>query len=240
MKNYRLPGNPVMEVEVPYRTLIYNDLGKLVLAKHNEKFKGRKNIEDAHKYKEGVPISLSNTPRILSYDQIIRGETNGELRVLSPEEVVQHWQALPEKDSTYADTNSIALYPNSGPNEDLRQRVLSILGNSKLSHPLRVSGLGVDPADNEQGFIFTETDYLESREAPYLEQDRKVVYNPEKQDLVPAKKGQEGILVVVSSSQSGIRRLYRYWSGWLNASYDLLGSVGSGRVQLVQEPKARA
>lgn len=41
--NYQLSGNPVVEVPI-IGNLVYGDLGKEVLAKHNERFRGVLNV----------------------------------------------------------------------------------------------------------------------------------------------------------------------------------------------------
>ncbi|MBS3151486.1 hypothetical protein J4443_03855 [Candidatus Woesearchaeota archaeon] len=158
------------------------------------------------------------------------------MHVLSPEEVVQYWDAIPERDSTYADTNSVPVYPNEGCNEGLRQRVLAILGKQKTETLLAVSGLGVERADNHQGFTFTEKEATRAEEAPYLQRDGKVRY-----DGTRLVNSEEGVSIWVPESQSGLRRLYRYGSGRLNAWDDaLLDSDGSGRVQVLYDPQGRA
>lgn len=232
MKDYQLKGNPVIQAVPVIGSLNYDELGKEVLALHNERFKGIESIEDNYDYKEGQPIMFSNVPRILSYAQILR-ERFPTIHVLSPEEVVQHWDAIPDRDSTYADTNSIVVYPKEGPNEDLRQIVLGIIGKkSKL--PLVVSGLGVEKADNNYGFNFTQTEDTEVREAPYLKKDGKVSFNGK--ELVSSEEG-----IPVWIYNSGLRGLYRGGSDGLDGGDDdLLISDGTGRVQVIQDPKGRA
>ncbi|MFH1591779.1 MAG: hypothetical protein ABIB47_00215, partial [Candidatus Woesearchaeota archaeon] len=158
LQDYVLKGNPVIEVPT-VGNLIYDELGKEVIRLHNERFQNITKIEDTHQYKQGEPILFSNTPRALSYVQILRELTNGRIQVLSPEQVVQYWDALLGRDATYADTDSIAVFPNEGPNENLRIRVLDILGRdpTKLEVPLLVQGLGVETAENDYGFTFTKT-----------------------------------------------------------------------------------
>ena len=233
-ENYQLKGNSVIQAVPVIGNLVYDELGQEVLALHNEKFKGVENIEDTNDYKEGQPLAFSNTPRVLSYAQILM-ERFPSIHVLSPEEVVQYWSVIPERDSTYADTNSIVVYPKKGSNEDLRQRVLGITGKkSKL--PLVVSNLGVEKADNDYGFTFIKTPYTEAKEAPYLRKDGRVSFNGK--ELV---QSEEGIHVWTPDSQSGLGRLYRGRSGRLDAwIVDLLNSGGSGRVQVVQDPEGRA
>ncbi|MBI2673627.1 hypothetical protein HYX19_05170, partial [Candidatus Woesearchaeota archaeon] len=154
-KNYRLKGNQIISPVVG--NLVYDEVGREVLALHNERFRGIDGIEDTPKYKDGQPISFSNVPRVLSYNQILR-ERFPDIHVLSPEEVVKYWDFIPEIDSTYADTDSIVVYPEEGSNEDLRRKALDILGRSKTSVPLVVSGLGVDRKD--YGFTFIETPHV--------------------------------------------------------------------------------
>jgi len=235
MKDYQLRGNPVIQVVPVMGNLIYDELGKEVLTRHNENFKGKRNIEDNFDYKEGQPLAFSNTPRVLSYAQILRERFPGlGIRGLKDFEVVQYWNAIPEKGSTYADTNSIVIFPKEGPNEDLRQKVLGIIGKkSKL--PLVVSGLGVEKADNNYGFTFVGTDFTEAKEAPYIKQDGKVSFNGK--ELV---QSEEGVNVRTPDSQSGLRWLYRDWSVGLDAwGGDLLGSYVPGRVQVIQDLQGR-
>ncbi len=234
VKGYQLKVNPVIQA-VP-GNLIYDELGKEILARHNENFKGVREIEDRYDYKEGQPLSFSNTPRFLDYNQILR-ERFPELgiRGLSDVEVVQYWNTIPERDETYADTNSIVVYPKEGPNEDLRQRVLGIIGK-KSRLPLVVSNLGVEPADNNHGFTFVGTDFTEAREAPYLRKDGRVSFNGK--ELVSSE---EGVDVWTQDSQSGLRGLYRVGSDRLSAgNADLLYSFECGRVQVIQDPQGRA
>ena len=227
-ENYQLSGNPVVEVPV-VGNLVYDDLGKEVLAKHNERFKGIINVEDTTKYKKGQPISYSNVPRVLSYNQILR-ELATSLHVLSPEEVVQFWDALPERDTTYADTNSIAVYSTEGPNEDLRGEVLRLL-SLKPTTPLKISGLGVNRADNNKGFTFTREDTTQVAEAPYLRQDGRVSY--ENGQLVASEQG-----TPIWTTQSGLRGFYRGRSDRLVAGIDVLVySNETGRVQILYKTR---
>lgn len=233
--DYQLRGNPIVTVPV-IGNLVYDELGREVLVLHNERFKGVDRVEDSHDYEEGQPISYSNVPRVLSYNQILR-ERFPDMHVLSPYEVVQYWDAIPERDETYADTESIVIYPNEGPNEDLRQEVLAIIGKNakKVKVPLIVSGLGVEKADDDYGFTFTETEYIKTKDAPFLQKDGKVKYDGAK--LVSSD---DGVNVWTPSNQSGLRWLYRDGSDVLSAGDDVLLDSGSGgRVQLIQEPQGR-
>ena len=52
LKNYQLKGNPIVPVPV-MGNLVYDELGQEVLALHNKRFKGIKNIEDTNRYEQG-------------------------------------------------------------------------------------------------------------------------------------------------------------------------------------------
>jgi len=231
VQDYKLKGNLITEVPI-VGNLIWDEFGQEVLARHNERFRGIKGIEDTYDYKKGQPISYSNVPRVLSYNMIMR-VISPNTHLLSPSEVVNYWDAIPEKDSTYADTDSIAVFPKECCNEDLRKRVLGILGRSKIAIPLIVSGLGVDPVAD--GFIFTETDYIKTEEAPFLEKDGKVEYDAKK-GIIPSENG---ISIHTPPDQKGLRWLCRDWSDLYAGCDDLLVSDSDGRVQLIQDPKGR-
>ena len=138
----------------PINNFPYDELGQAVLRIHNEQFQGVTSIEDITPYKKNQPISFSNVPRALSYNQILHKLTNGRIQVASPADVVQSWDAIPERDVTYADTDSLALFSLVGDNQGLAQRVLKLLGRTTTTVPLRVSGLGVVKANNYYGFTF--------------------------------------------------------------------------------------
>ena len=118
-------------------------------------------------------------------------ETNGNIRVLSPFEAVQYWNSIPERSETYADTNAVSVFPREGPNEKLRQRALEVAGiNPKdLTTPLLILNLGVEPSDNEFGFTFTETPYVQAIKAPFLSKDQRVKYDPKRKTLVSSEDG---------------------------------------------------
>jgi len=245
MSTYQLKGNPVVPVVPVVGNLIYDEVGKEVLALHNERFKGVKDIEDTTNYQYTQPISFSNIPRVLSYAQILR-ERFPELHVLSPQEILHrdpekgliYWNAIPQRDTTYADTDSITVFPKEGSNEDLRQRALYLIGKDKTEVPLIVSGLTVEKADNTPGFTFTKSSNPKVTEAPFLTQNQKLIYNPSSGLIIPSE---EGVMIYTPSSQSGLRRLCRNRSDGLYArADDFLSSDGRGRVQLVQDPKGRA
>ena len=128
-KEYVLPV--IRASKAPIDSLVLDELGEAVLAKHNELFRGIPNIEDTTRYEPNQPISYSNIPRALSYNQILRKETDGRIRVLSPVGVVRYWDSIPDKPNTYADTDSVSIFPKEGPNEELRRRVLELLGKKQ-------------------------------------------------------------------------------------------------------------
>ena len=185
-KPYRLEGNAVIDLPIPtVGNLIYDELGQAVLAKLDERFPNQDRIAFQTKPKEGQPITHSNTLRALAIDQILDEETSGEIHVLTPEEVVQYWGKLPDRSNTYADTKAVSVFPNEGPNETLRKRVLEILNKDNTTVPLLVTGLGVEPSENDPGFTFVETDHTEAIEAPFLQKDQRVRYDPNAKTLVP-------------------------------------------------------
>ncbi len=232
LENYQLQGNPGVPVPI-VGNLVYDELGQLAVAKLNERFRGVSSIEDNTQYEPNQPISLSNTPRALAYNQILREETKGRIRVLSPIEVVRFWESLPKRSFTYADTDSVPVFPREGPHGNLRKIVLKILGKQNTNVPLIVPGLGVEKADNEYGFIFTKTDFTSSLEAPFLVKNQKLAYDPKK-GLVPSEKG---ILAFTPGDQSGLRRACRDGDGGLRFRGDsLVGSNEYGRIQILQDP----
>ena len=234
-QDYKLQGNPVVEVPV-VGSLVYDGLGEAVIRKFNEKMKGVNGVEYARKLNSGDVITHSNTARALGFNQILREETGGDIHVLSPEEVVQYWDALPERGSTYADTDSIVIYPTEGPNESLRKKVLGIAGRDSTNVPLIVSGLGiVKDSSEDAGFTFTETGNIWVREAPYLQKDGKVQYDAEKGEL---NSSEEGVGVWTPGSQNGLGGLFRCgYDGLFAGVDDLLGAGEGGRVQVLQDPK---
>ena len=238
IKHYQLKGNPVVEAVPVVGNLVYDEVGREVLALHNERFKGVNRIEDRTDYSEGRPLSFSNIPRALSYAKILR-EKFQDMHVLTPEEVVRYWNALPERDSTYADTSSISLFPKEGPNEELRRQVLNLAERTQTDVPLVVDGLTPDRTGDS--FALTRTDRFKVTEAPYLRKDGFVKYNQETDKVEQCKEGDKGsVRLYVPDSQSGLRGLYRDRDELYSRYDDLLSSNEAGRVQLVQEPLARA
>ena len=240
---YKGRGNVIVDDQDFYlRTanLVYDALGRDVQRILNEEFKGIEGIEDTHEYWKGQPLAFSNTLRALIRQKILK-EIFPRAHLLSYHEMLTPsiWTASEEMDSTYADLNGFVLYPNPGPNEELRQRVLDIFGKEtrELSEtsPLVISGL--KPVKSGSLFVFEDSQDKQAEPEPSLRQSGKSIYIPG-QGVVADEKG---IYVDVPEDQSGIRRLYRGGAGGLNAwSGDLLYSVESGRVQVLFEPKARA
>ena len=221
----------------------YDKIRAEILAIHNERFRGDSRIADTTAYKRGQSLAFSNTPRALSYEQRARDLGITKFHVLSPEEVVQYWRLpLPEMDVTFADTDSVALYPNHSQNSDkelLYRRVLDILGIKRAEGPYKIFGLDVEPEDNRYGFNFLETDHVRAEKAPYLERDGWVKYDNGK--IVNCDQTEEGaVRILAPESQSGIRRFYRYRSVGLDAGLDdLVDSSGAGRVQIFYDPQSR-
>jgi len=242
MNNYQLPGNPVVPIQVPIvGNLVYDALGQEAIARLNEEFKGNYSIAYKTIPQIGQPVAYSNVPRNLFFNQFVR-KTNSNIHVSSPAEFLQYWPAIPERDTTYADTDSISVFPKKGPNEDLRIEALRLIGKDSTKVPLIVSGLGVKRADNNQGFTLIESPYVpvSFQEALYLERDQKVRYDPKK-GIVPCKENEDGVMIYIPSSQSGLRWLHRSGSVGLYARGDnLLGWDEGGRVPLVQDPQGRA
>jgi len=231
--NYKLKVNPIQREEYPrVGNLLYDELGQLVLAKLNERFRRVPCIEFTQEFKKDQPITHSNVPRVLAIDQILR-EEGLDIHVLSPEEVIRYWSAIPERRSTYSDTNSVIIYPKEGPNEELRQKALKLIGKQSTKIPLVISGLGVEKADNQYGFTFTQTGNILVREASYLTKDDCKAALNKKGELV---KLNQGVQVWTSYDQSGFRRLYRNSNEFLDCRYDaVLGSNDTGRVVLIND-----
>ncbi|MFH1592281.1 MAG: hypothetical protein ABIB47_02860, partial [Candidatus Woesearchaeota archaeon] len=137
-QDYHVQGNPI--IKVPFIGNLSPDLAETVITQFNEVFRGDSRIEYTLEYKPGEPIRFSNIPRALGMHQIALRETNGQIGVLDPIEVVKYGGAIPDKAGTYADTSAVSVFPNPGPNENLRIRVLDILGRdpTKLEVPLLV------------------------------------------------------------------------------------------------------
>ena len=236
MKDYNLKGNPVIQNVPIIGNLVYDDLGEELISKYNEIFKGTP-AEHKVKYKKNQTITNSNVPLVLKINQMLLNDPEFSglgLRVLTPIDVIQHWNVLPERDSTYADTNSIVANPNKGANEDLRQDFMNIKGK-KSKIPLVVSGLDVEKADNDYGFKFIGTDFMEVEEAEYLTKDGKLAVKDGK-----IISSDEGVPICVNNLQSGLRWLYRNWYELVARSDNLLNSDVNGRVQIYQDPQGLA
>src|SRR3989344_407651 len=142
---------PRLRNVAPIDNLVFDELGQAVLRIHNERFRGT-SIADTTKYEQNQPISFSNVPRALSCNQILYALTDGRIHVASPTDVVRYWDDIPERDATYADTDSIALFSNKGDNQDLAQIVLLLLDRTTTDVPLLVAVLCEEKADNVHGF----------------------------------------------------------------------------------------
>lgn len=227
-------GSSEVTLEGEIQNLLYNDLGKQVLEARNKEFKGVKNIEDLTEYEDNAPIQYSNLPRALHDNLYLLKNSN--VGLLTWKEVIQNWDNIPERDNTYAETNTLIIYPNEGPNEDRRQEALKLIGKSEITIPHILENVGVKKADNDQGFTLTGSDLLKYEEAPLFTKDCKIEYNGT--DL--EESGDSGIQIYVPNDQSGLRRVCRYRSGGIDAWSDyLLLSYGSGRVQFLA-PKGHA
>jgi hypothetical protein len=213
---------------------LQGELADFVVRQYHEEFKGT-NADFNKTMGEGEVLKHSNTIFNNFANILLRQETGNTTKVLTGEDVVQHWDSLPNRDSTYADTCGVAVYPNKGANEEHRQRVLDIIGKDSTNIPLIVYGLKPVRCDNDDGFQFAESDYILTKEAPYLQRDGKVQHDETLGNLVSSKKG---VSVWTPSNQAGLGRLCRGRNGGLSAwSGILLCSYSIGRVQILQDPK---
>jgi len=215
------------------QNLVFDELGQEVLRIHNELFRGTQ-IADTTEYREDQPIANSNVPRALSYNQILHQLTEGRIQVASPADVVHYWNDIPERDTTYADTDSISLFSPTGNNQDLAQKVFQLLGRT-TTVPLLVAGLGIEKAGNKDSFTFTETEFTKAVEAPYIAQNGRVCYDPKTQDLRAAQPSEAGVLFWTPENKTGLRWAYRFRGYGLCCRFDrLLYSYADGRVQVVK------
>ncbi len=238
---YQLPGNPVIPVPI-LGNLLYDERGEEAVAILNAAFRGRKGIKYTTKHKPRQPLTRSNTARNMFFHDLLREQfTSDNLRVQSPADMVRYWDILLEQDTTYADSNTIAIFPNPGPNENLRIEVLQALGRTATTVPLLVSGLKPVKVDTAEGWTLKRTDFTTVKEAPYLQKDGRVRYDSATQDLVAAKDNEDGVQIYVPNDQSGLRRAGRDGGNFLNFGVGgLLDSNAVGRVPLVQDPKGCA
>ena len=237
-QTYRPKGISVIERDDPsVGNIIYDELGELVQARLNEAFKGVNHIEDTTEYAQGQPLAFSNIPRNLFRNQVLINETKGKVQLQTPFQMIQYWNLVKDP-NTYADTNSVSVFPKEGPNETLRKRVLKILGISpkSLKVPIIVANLGVERADNDYGFTFTDSDF-QVIPAPFLQQDGTYLFDKDKNTLVPDPNG---VQIWTPSDQSGLRRAGRGGGDCLVFGDGvLLGSYGGGRVQFFYNPQGR-
>ena len=206
---------------------LQGELADLVVRKYHEEFRGTRADFDTS-VKEGEFLRHSNTIFNNFANVLLRQELGDSTHVLTAEEFVQHWDNIPDKSSTYADTCGIAIFPNKGPNEEHRQRVFGIIGKASTSIPLIVYGLKPVRCGNEDGFQFKGSEYIVTKEAPFLQNDGTVKYDQSINGLVSSGKG---VSVWTPSSQTGLRRVYRVGNDFL------LVADSGGRVQILQDPK---
>jgi len=90
-------GEPVRPIE----NWVYGELGQAVLRLHNEKFRGT-SLEVKQEYKPNQVLAYSNI-RNISFNERLR-DLGVPIHLLSPEEIVEYWEHLPEIDTTYADS----------------------------------------------------------------------------------------------------------------------------------------
>ncbi len=238
-----LPGSRKIEsterVSIGY--LVFDKLGKKVLETHNKRFQGVREIENIQQYAPLEPITYSNTLQALSYDTILCQLTGGIIRVASPTDMTHHWDQIPEKSATFPDTNAVALFPKAVANSDLelqRQQVLRLLGRQTLEVPLLIEGLGVKKANNKDRFAFVKTSLTTITEAPFLQRDTSVSYDPLLDSL---QVSDQGVRVYTPDDQSGICKVYRCGDEGLNfACAWLLSSSKDARVQIVKKDKKAA
>ena len=239
-QHYQLLGNPVVPVPIVGNLRYDQELGAEAVARLNEEFKGVEGIGDRTKYSQGDLVTQSNTPRNLFYHYFFRNSQQ-DLRVQSPIDMVRYWKVLLERGTTYADSNAVSVFPKPGPNEDLRMAVLKAFGKTATTVPLLVMGLRPVRSDKCQGFALERTDHTELREAPYLAQNGRVKYDPAADDLVAATADEEGVQIFVPRSQSGLRGAFRNRGYYLSCGVGrLLDSYAGGRVPMIQVPKGRA
>ena len=199
LQNYQLQGNPAIPVPI-LGNMLYDQVGQEAVARLNEAFQGRTDIVDNTKYQQGQSIAWSNTLRNLFHAHQVREIQRG-VRVQSPIEMVRYWSHLLERDTTYADSNAVTLFPNPGPNEELRMAVLRAFGKTATTVPLLVMGLKPVKSDTGLGFALERTESTEVREAPYLAKSGRVKYDPATHDLIAATADEEGVQVWVPEDQ---------------------------------------
>lgn len=208
------------------RNLVWDELGREVIRKHNEKLKGT-GLEHKYIYKNNHPISFSNPLEAISFNQILT-ENNLGVHILSPIETIIFWSMIPKKDKTFADTASIVIYRSFNPNEDLKKNILEIIGKKKITKPLIVSGLGVKKSNkpskiNDYLFRFTETENTKIMEANYIKNYPLGI-------LIPSEEN-----IKIKAVPSGIRGIYRDHDVGLDARDPrLVGETNkNSRVQII-------
>lgn len=138
----------------PIENLKNDALGKEVIAKVNEEFKGVEHIEFSSNCDD--IITGANLPRTFKINHILRSMGVNK-RVISFYDILQYGFPSINQGSH---SDSMIIYPNEGPNENLRQDVLKLIGKNKIKYPVIVAGLDIERADNALGFKFKGTYYL--------------------------------------------------------------------------------
>ena len=155
------------------------------------------------------------------------------INVHTPAELIRDWNTMPQGNQFYFDSCGVALYPNEGANEQHRQRVLGIIGETSTDIPLIVTGLNVSKHGNT--FQFEDSDYVEATEASFLQKDGKVEYDETSGNLVSSKKG---VKLWTPNNQSGLHRVCRFGGDVLCARGGNLSVAGvGGRVPIWQDTK---
>ncbi|MBS3141558.1 hypothetical protein J4405_05455 [Candidatus Woesearchaeota archaeon] len=197
---YQFKGNPVSPVNVPLiGPLIYDELGREVLARHNEIF-GWSHFalyRDHHSEESLGSIPSRMQPRLsyispieLSFNAILNqlGRENSEfagINVLTFDDLIQYWEAIPNKSFTSTRTSSVIVYPVYPINdierladnykqdaEKLRRKILDITGKTHLDVPILVDGLVPLPDHSNGDYSITFDDssksleFLRTREVP--------------------------------------------------------------------------
>lgn len=219
--------------------LIYNDLGRELIAKYNEEFKGTPS-EHSQKYIEDQTITHSNVPFALKLNQILLTDPNLSglgLRVLPLLEVIKYWEILPERNNTSGDINSIVIHPRPGGeihNEELRKYVINdILKGKKSKLSLVVSNLDVVKHDSRYGFKFKGSDFMKVERVRYLDEDEKKLSIDKRGKIISSDEGD--IILHTNNARYDLRRIF-YGLNIVNVwETDLLGSVEHSRLRIYQE-----
>lgn len=244
-----LPKDPVI-----IGNLEYDDFGQFLIERYNEAFKTKPNLQMNPPYMESqikrfMTVKYSTVPfnhfiaQLLLTDKETLRLTGGLTTLLTAEQVVENWGSdnIPDINSSVSDFSAVVAYPKSGPNEDLRKRVLRLINKRSIKTPYLVSNLGVKPADNKSGFTFTQNEFTTFQELCSL------IKNPEIRSFTKGKyiQSERGYpitdpILVLPYRQSGLHRFYRDVNLGLSARvHNLSQSATVGRVQLIRQPKKK-